>query len=373
MQDKMTADNSQGSQEIQEMQDMQDMQGSQKTGGQQKESAPDSVTMPAKDGRDKEAGVFLRNVTLAAVPDEVWKSLTRKSFFRRHPVISVLLVLVVLGSVFALGRGAATSDGEIVAEEPSLALITVKGAILDVTEKLAWVDKIAAEDNILGVVLRVDSPGGGAAASQELYAALKRLASVKPMVVSMGSTAASGGLMLSMAGERIFANASTVTGSIGVRMDLPQLKKLMDTLGIGSETLTTAPYKDAGSPMRPLSERDREYLGSVLQDMHDQFVDIVAEGRKMERAQAAALADGRIFTGREALAKGLVDELGGLREATDWLAAKTGVNPQKELVTEPEKDSWLPLKMTSLVRSLLTDAVSSLQEEHARPGFLFMW
>ena len=111
--------------------------------------------------------------------------------------------------------------------------LPIKGPILDVTKELEWVDKIALEDNIRGVVLRVDSPGGGAAASQELYSALKRLAKSKPIVVSMGSTAASGGLMVSMAGERIFANASTVTGSIGVRMDIPQVQKLMETIGIG--------------------------------------------------------------------------------------------------------------------------------------------
>lgn len=341
-------------------------------GRQTEESAPGSVTMTAKEGRDKEAGLSLHNVTLAAVPDYVWKNLAKKPFYRRRPIITIVLVLLVLGCVFALGRTLGSGDKDGVAE-PSLALISVKGPIMDVTSKLAWVDKIAAEENIRGVILRVDSPGGGASASQELYAALKKLAAVKPVAVSMGGTAASGGLMLSMAGERIFANASTVTGSIGVRMDLPQVKKLMDTIGVSSETLTTAPYKDAGSPMRPLSDRDRAYLGSVLQDMHNQFVDIVAQGRKMERDKAAALADGRIFTGREALEKGLVDEIGGLRDAIDWLAAKTGVDARKELVKEPAKESWLSLKMGSLARSLLADAVSTLQEEHGRPAFLFMW
>ena len=241
-----------------------------------------SVTMPAKEESDKEGRAVLQNVTLATVPDYVWKRIAKPSFFARHPILAVLLLLFVLGLAFGLGKGAGSGAGpDMVADEPSLALVAIKGPILDVTKELEWVDKIALEDNIRGVVLRVDSPGGGAAASQELYSALKRLAKSKPIVVSMGSTAASGGLMVSMAGERILANASTVTGSIGVRMDIPQVQKLMETIGIGKETLTTAPYKDAGSPLRPLTEKERAYLDAVLKDMHNQFVGIVAEGRKM--------------------------------------------------------------------------------------------
>ena len=337
-----------------------------------KGSETGSVTMPAKEGRDKEDGAILRNVTLATIPDYVWKRVARPSFHARHPVLAVLLLCLALGLAFGLGKSL-NGESDMGSGEPSLALVSVKGPILDVSRQLEWVDKIEGEDNIRGVVLRVDSPGGGAAASQELYEALKRLGKTKPIVVSMGSTAASGGLMVSMAGERVFANASTVTGSIGVRMDIPQLQKLMNTIGVGKETLTTAPYKDAGSPLRPLTEKERAYLDAVLRDMHSQFVSIVAQGRKMTQEQAAALADGRIFTGREAREKGLVDEIGGMREAIDWLAEKTGVDRRRELVERPEEGSWLSRQLSTMTGALFARGMQSLQEEATRPQFLYMW
>ena len=157
----------------------------------------------------------------------------------------------------------------------------------------------------------------------------------------MGSMAASGGLMVSMAGGRIFANPSTVTGSIGVRMDIPQLQGLLGKIGVGQETLVTAPYKNAGSYLHPLSPEDRAYFEGVLKDMHEQFVDIVAKGRDMPRERAGGLASGKIFTGQEALKLGLVDELGGQDAALRWLAEQTGVPAERKLLTKPKENSWL--------------------------------
>lgn len=309
---------------------------------------------------------------LARIPAEVWKDLLRRPFRRRHPVLFWGLFLVL---AFCLGAGAVSfggdDDEDLAGDEPALGLITVQGPILDITEKLEWLSRLEQDERIAGVLLRVDSPGGGAGASQELYSALRRLAARKPLAVSMGSTAASGGLMISMAGQRVFAGASTVTGSIGVRMDLPQLHRLMDRLGIGAETLTTAPYKAAGSPLRPLTDEERAYLGEVLRDMHDQFVDIVAEGRHMPREKAAELATGRIFTGRDALAKGLVDELGGFDEAKAWLAEKAGVSPDRELVRMPRKGPWLQRQLRDSVSGLAESAREAAAD--MAPAFLFQY
>ena len=178
---------------------------------------------------------------------------------------------------------------------------------------------------------------------------MRELARKKPVAVSMGSLAASGGLMVSMAGSRVFANASTVTGSIGVRMDIPQLQGLMGKIGVGQETITTAPYKDAGSYMRPLSTEQRDYFKKVLDDMHQQFVDIVADGRHMEHARAAALASGKIFTGREAVQLGLVDELGGQQTALAWLSEQCGVPAERKLVTRPKEGGWLPRSLKTML------------------------
>lgn len=295
---------------------------------------------------------------LTRIPAHVWRGLFRPPFRRRHPVIFWGLCLLALALAAALGRMAASPGGH----GERLALVTVRGPILDPAPTLAWIRRLETDARVRGVLLRVDSPGGGAAASQELYSALERLARKVPIAVSMGATAASGGLMVSMAGTRIFANPSTVTGSIGVRMDIPQLQGLMDKAGIGQETLVTAPFKDAGSYLRPLTPKDRAYFEHVLMDMHEQFVSIVAAGRKMERPKAAGLADGKIFTGQEAQCLGLVDVLGGEDAALDWLAEKTGVPAERPLLRK--KDATRAALLERLLNGLtsllgLADALES--------------
>ncbi len=270
------------------------------------------------------------------IPPKIWEALLPKPFRKRHPLLFwgglLVLALVIWKGFFAGESGTPmlpTSGG-------SIAVIRVEGAIMEQRGLLKWIHQVEKDQSIKGVLLRVDSPGGGVGASQEIYAALKKLDSVKPVVASMGSTAASGGLMVSMAARWVVANPATVTGSIGVRMDRPQYFKLLEKLGLGQETLTTAPYKDAGSPLRPLTEEDRKYFNAVLQDMHQQFVEVVAEGRKMDMAQAGKLANGKIYTGREALKLGLVDELGGQDKALEKLRALTGLKEEEELKERPD-------------------------------------
>lgn len=283
---------------------------------------------------------------LAQIPADVWKAVLRPPFRKRHPFLywmAVVLVLVGVGTLPLL------FDDDSVMSQPRMGLVTVTGPIMDVTSHLRWIRTLSQDDNVKGVLLRVDSPGGGAAASQELYGALRELAQKKPVAVTMGSVAASGGLMISMAGQRIFANASTVTGSIGVRMDIPQVQGLFAKLGVGQETVTTARYKDAGSYLRPLTPEQRAYFQTVLDDMHRQFVEIIAAGRHMEATRAAALANGKIFTGREAVQLGLVDEVGGQEAALRWLAKTCGVPAERKLQMPPQEDGWLPRRLKSLL------------------------
>lgn len=313
-------------------------------------SAPGTAPDSTQTGRGATGAACAAACPLARIPAHVWRGLLRPPFRKRHPVIFWGLCLLALALAAAFGRMAALPGGH----GDRLALVTVRGPILDPAPTLAWIRRLETETRVRGVLLRVDSPGGGAAASQELYTALERLARRMPIAVSMGATAASGGLMVSMAGTRIFANPSTVTGSIGVRMDIPQLQGLMDKVGVGQETLVTAPFKDAGSYLRPLTPRDRAYFEHVLMDMHEQFVGIVATGRKMERPKAAALADGKIFTGQEAQRLGLVDVLGGEDAALDWLADTTGVPASRPLLRK--KDAT----RTALLERLLNGLTSLL-------------
>ncbi len=325
-----------------------------------------------------DAGAGCGGCPLSRIDESMWRrigeAIAPSPFRKRHPFVfwGGLLVLLCL-AVSGLARAVGDVDSEIA--EDCLALVAVKGVIGDITPTLDWLAKVERSHRVKGIVLRVDSPGGGAAASQELYAALARVGKNKPIVVSMGSMAASGGLMVSMAGERVFANASTATGSIGVRMDIPQLQGLAAKLGVGQETLTTARYKDAASVLHPLSDEGRAYLNKVLADMHGQFVDIVATGRKMPQEQAATLADGRIFTGREARELGLVDELGGLAEAHRWLAEKTGVPVATKLAKPKPKRDW----MERAIRSWTGIDLAALSQMGARlaeaehPVFLYQF
>lgn len=300
---------------------------------------------------------------LARIPESAWKELFRRPFRRRHPVIFWgIALLVLVGVVAALLLDEDDLSGE------RIALLEVRGPINDVRPHLEWLDKLAANPDVKGLLVRVDSPGGSAAASQELYEAIAVLGKRMPVAVSMGGTAASGGLMVSMAGKRIFANAATVTGSIGVRMDIPQIRQLLDKIGVGQETLTTGPYKDAGSMLRPLTREEREYFEALLKDMHDIFVGIVALARDMPRAKAAELASGKVFTGREALRLGLVDELGTASDARRWLAEQCHVPATRKLLQRPREDKWWQQPLQSFLRTLLQlDAAAT----GASPAFLY--
>lgn len=311
---------------------------------------------------------------LARLPESFWRALIRPPFRKRHPFIfwgGLVLLAILLGYLLA---GIFKSE-EAGSGRDSIALVSIQGPILEAGPTLAWIRRVERNNRVKGILVRVNSPGGGAAASQEIYAALKRVGAKKPIVVSMGATAASGGLMISMAGERIYANPSTVTGSIGVRMDIPQLQGLMQKIGIGQETLVTAPYKDAASYTHPMTPEDRAYLQAVLENMHDQFVDIVAEGRKMSREKAAALANGKICTGQQAQKLGLVDELGGQDAAHQWLSDKLGIPVDQKLVTRPSEKTRLLelLKNGFRAFSALASEASDLSGRLSQPAFLYQY
>ncbi|MDR1777446.1 MAG: signal peptide peptidase SppA [Desulfovibrio sp.] len=307
---------------------------------------------------------------LSAVPADVWRQAFRRPFRKRRPFVFWGLLLIVLGVIcFALTRD---EGEEVFAVSDRLALVSIRGTVMDAADTVNWLREIARQKHVKGILARVDSPGGGAAAAQEIYEALAELGKKLPVAVSMGGMAASGGLIISMAGERVFANPSTVTGSIGVRMDIPQLQGLFNKIGVGQQTLVTAPYKNAGSYLHPLSDEQRAYFESVLKDMHAQFVRIVAEERRMDEKKAAGLADGKIFTGREAKELGLVDELGGQDAAHRWLAETTGVPLERKFLAKPQKRHFRPQDILQALFGL--DVNFDLNEaNHGAPVFLYQF
>lgn len=335
----------------------------------------DEFELKAEQGPGEEKTKSESCCPFAKIPPQYWERIFRKPFHKRHPFIFWTALLLIIACI---SYGLYTLFDK---DEPDstncLALVNIQGPILNPEPTLAWIRKLESKAGVKGILLRVDSPGGGAAASQEIYAALERIGRKMPIVVSMGSMAASGGLMISMAGEKIYANPSTITGSIGVRMDIPQVQGLMEKIGVGQETLVTAPFKDAASYMHPLSPQARDYLESVLMNMHGQFVEIVAKGRKMDLEKARSLASGKIFTGEQALGLGLVDMMGGQYEAHQWLAEKTGVPLSQALLRRPNSQKGLLEYFAGAAAALGLDAENlfgSIQGTRlAQPVFLYQF
>jgi protease-4 len=216
-------------------------------------------------------------------------------------------------------------------------LIEVKGMILDSKETIRQLRYFLKQDRVKAVVLRVDSPGGIVAPSQEIYAEVKKFAAKKKIIVSMGSLAASGGYYISAPATLIYANPGTITASIGVILKLSNIEALMDKIGIKSHTLKTGKFKDSGSPVREFSAEDRAMLQSVIDNTHQQFVTAVAEGRKLPVADVAKIADGRILSGEQAKNLKLVDRLGTLQDAVEEAGRLAGISGEPEMLQAPKK------------------------------------
>src|SRR5512146_849810 len=184
--------------------------------------------------------------------------------------------------------------------EDRVALIRVEGVILDSQSTITELKRFGENPSIKAIVIRIDSPGGGVVPSQGIYDAVKRIRNKnnKAVIASMGSVAASGGYYIAAATDRIVANPGTLTGSIGVIMETANVEGLLQKIGVEGVIIKSGKYKDVGSPLRKMSEEERGLMQAVMDDVHKQFIEAVAEGRAMELSEAQALADGRIFTGR---------------------------------------------------------------------------
>lgn len=188
------------------------------------------------------------------------------------------------------------------------------------------------DDSVKAVLVRINSPGGSAAAAQEIGDEIDKIkAKGKPVVASMGEVAASGGYWIAAKADKIMADSATMTGSIGVIMETTNMQELFNKIGISPQTIKSGRYKDIGSANRPMTDEEKQILQDMVNDIFQQFVDVVAKGRNMERAKVLALADGRIFTGRQAKASGLVDELGNFYDAVDLIADLAGIEGEPEL------------------------------------------
>jgi len=222
--------------------------------------------------------------------------------------------------------------------EDRIALVRVEGVILDSQSTVTELKRFGENPFIRAIVLRIDSPGGGVVPSQEIYDAVQRVRNKnsKAVIASMGTVAASGGYYIASATDRIIANPGTLTGSIGVIMETANVEGLLKKIGVEGIVVKSGKFKDVGSPLRRMSDEERALLQSVMDDVHKQFIEAVAAGRSMEPAAVQALADGRIFTGRQAKEAKLVDELGNLEDAIQLAADLSGIEGEPKVV-EPRR------------------------------------
>ena len=267
----------------------------------------------------------------------------RSRFSQRHPFLfGMSLVCVAVALTFgAMAFFTALRSGEISWFATKVGVVHVRGTIVESKRTTQWIQRLAEDDAVQGVMLRIDSPGGVVAPSQEIYAAVRRLTQRKPVVASMGAVAASGGYYIACGADRIVANPGSITGSIGVKAQMLSFHGLMHKLGIQDQTVVSGKLKDAGSPTHALSDRERAYFQGMVDDLHEQFVLAVAQGRNMDVDQVRELADGRAYTGQQAKKAGLVDALGGRQVAMEQLRDMAAIEGTIHRVEGPEEPSSL--------------------------------
>ncbi len=266
--------------------------------------------------------------------------------------------------------GLLSSHKMVVPVGDKIGVLPVEGVIADAQLLVEQIDEFRESGQVKAVVVRIDSPGGGVAPSQEIHAALKRLAEKKPLVISMGSVAASGGYYIAVAGERIFANPGSITGSIGVIMSFPDYQELLDKVGVKTEVVKSGRFKDIGSSTRKFTDADRELLQSMIDDVHGQFVAAIVAGRDIPLERLQPYIDGRILTGQQAQRVGLVDELGTFQDAIQYAAKLVGIGDDPALIYPEPEDR-------DLLERLLQGAASRYLGVELRPRYFigpqFLW
>lgn len=279
---------------------------------------------------------------------------------KRHLVFwRSLAVLAVVVAALVAWRGAHLPFGKTY-----VARLTVNGIITDDRKLDDAVFKLADNGSVKALIVSIDSPGGSVAGGEGLHDAIAHVALKKPVVTVMGGTAASAGYMIALPAARIFARAATLTGSIGVLLQTGEVSGLLRMLGITAETIVSGPLKGQPSFTEPLSPQGRDELQGIVMDMYDQFVGMVATGRHMDIERVRQLADGRAYTGRQALQLGLIDAIGDEHDAREWLAKTKGVSadlPVEEVTTGSLASrafaSSLGWMFNSLWKSLLSQGV----------------
>jgi protease-4 len=263
-----------------------------------------------------------------------------------------------LGEEMSFGRG-------------KIGIVEIFGPIMQSDDVVAQIQKFADDSSIKAIILRIDSPGGAVAPSQEIYNAVVKARRSKKVVASMATLAASGGYYIAVGAEKIFANPGTITGSIGVIMGFVDLRDLMKKVGVEANVIKSGQFKDIGTNARPFTEADRKVLQAVIDDVYLQFVSAVANGRGMTEEKVKSLADGRIYSGHQAKELGMVDELGGFDEAVEFTGKQAGIKGKPILVKERPKFGFIK----EILGEKLSNKFDWLMNEATvhKPGIYYLW
>ena len=299
-------------------------------------------------------------------------------FRSRHPV---LLGLMILAGIFLLFWGAVSllltsalyqhehDTGGLFSAREGIGVVELKGLIVSSEETIDTLTSFRNDTKIKAILLRIDSPGGAVGASQEIFSEVKRTNREKPVIASLASIGASGGYYAALGAEKIFANPGTLTGSVGVVVKFANLTELFDKIGYKSEVIKSGLMKDIGAVDRPMTPAERELVQRLIDNVHDQFIRAVVQRRKLPEDTVRRLADGRIFSGEQALESGLIDELGNFTDAVLAAAQMAGLDQKEPQLIYPEEKGF------SLI-SLITGKVQ--QEAFNRllqyfPVLSFQW
>lgn len=307
-------------------------------------------------------------------PNEVELTIERRRLKRRLTVWRIAAVLgLVLAAIVWLG-----SSADLSGYRDHIARVRIDGLITGDAETLGLLKKISDSDRVKAVIVRIDSPGGTTAGSEAIFDDIRKIAKIKPVVAVMDTVAASGGYITAIAADRIIARGNTITGSIGVIFTFPEVSRLLETLGIRMEEIKSGDLKAEPSPYKPVSPKARDVSNMLVQEGLDWFVGLVAERRGIPEATVRILADGRVYTGRQAVANRLIDELGDEDQAVAWLSSARNISSELEIVEWKPAPSFesgiLGYSLSAaLARILGFDAIADRVGRAKLDGLLALW
>jgi protease-4 len=295
-----------------------------------------------------------------------------KTSSKRHPLVSGCLITVAVVFLFLVATAITVSlisKGSMFAGE-RVGVVEVKGLIADSRAVLKQLDRYSRDPSIKAIVVRINSPGGAVGPSQEILREIEKVRKKKKVVASLGTLAASGGYYIACGADLIMANRGTATGSIGVIMQFANVEGLTKKLGLDMYNITAGRYKDVGSPFRTMTKEERAYMQGLIDNIYQQFLRDVSRNRKIPMEKMRKIAEGKIYTGEEAKAVGLVDEFGNLPDAIEKAGRLGGIKGRVEAVY-PEREGF------SLLRLLLgqdtEESLSHLALPYPEPAFLPPW